>query len=112
MFTLVGRRFPIWSLLTRAVYMEWISIFLVGFTLLSVIFIERVKIPFLKKILEWMPAILFAYIIPALFTHSLGLDLSKVSLHAVSKDFIMPLAIIFVMSALSFKQLKAILSPG
>lgn len=88
--------------------MEWISIFLVGFTLLSVIFIERVKIPFVKKMLEWMPAILFAYIIPALFTHSFGLDLSKVSLHAVSKSFIMPLAIIFVMSALSFKQLKVI----
>lgn len=88
--------------------MEWISVFLVGFTLLSVIFIERVELPFIKKMLEWIPAILFAYIIPALFTHSFNLDLSTVGLHAVSKNFIMPLAIVFVMSALSFKQLKAI----
>lgn len=88
--------------------MEWISILLVGFTLLSVIYLERVRHPFIKKILEWIPAILFAYIIPAIFTHLFDLDLSGVALHTISKNFIMPLAIVFVMSALSFRQLKAV----
>ncbi len=88
--------------------MEWISILLVGFTLLCVIFLEKMKQPQVQKMLEWIPAILFAYIIPAIFTHAFKVDLSQVGLHAISKDFIMPLAIVFVMSALSFRQLKAV----
>ncbi|MCB0375121.1 MAG: DUF819 family protein [Sinomicrobium sp.] len=88
--------------------MEWISALLVGFTLFCVIFLEKIGHRYVKKVLEWLPAILFAYIIPAVFTHVIRLDLSKVALHDISRDFIMPLAIVFVMSALSFKQLKAI----
>lgn len=88
--------------------MEWISVLLVSFTLLSVIFLEKIGHPYVRKLLEWIPAILFAYIIPAVFTHVANVDLSGVALHSASRDFIMPLAIIFVMSALSFKQLKAV----
>lgn len=61
-----------------------------------------------KTLLDWFPAILFAYVVPAIITHSFGLDLSGVAIHQWSKDIIMPLAILTVMSALSFKQLSII----
>ena len=64
--------------------------------------------PTVKKVLDWVPPILFAYIIPALTTFLLDVDLSKESIHTWSKDIIMPLAILTVMSALSFNQLKFI----
>ena len=88
--------------------MDWIALIIVIFTVTSVIFLEKIEHPILNKVLQWIPAILFAYIIPALFTHLFNLNLSKVTLHQWSKDFIMPLAIVLVMSALSFRQLKAI----
>lgn len=81
---------------------------LVGFTLFCVVYLERIQHPYIKRILDWIPAILFAYIIPALFTHLFHWDLSQVFLHQVSKDFVMPMAIVFVMSALSFRQLKKV----
>ncbi len=85
-----------------------IALFVVGFTVLSVLWLERQKTAWIKKILDWFPAILFAYVIPATFTHALDWDLSKVELHSWSKTLIIPLAILMVMSALSFKQLKII----
>lgn len=88
--------------------MELLSILLVSLTLISVILLERSKQIYIEKLLKWIPAILFAYIIPAIFTHLFDLDLSAVKLHSISKDFIMPFAIIFVMSALSFRQLKSV----
>ncbi|MBT8218663.1 MAG: DUF819 family protein [Bacteroidia bacterium] len=81
---------------------------LVIFTIVCVVLLERSGRSVVKKILQWIPAILFAYIIPAVFTHSFSWDLSSVSLHNVSKNVVMPLAILMVMSALSFRQLKAI----
>ena len=83
----------------------------VSITILTVFFIkwlERQQAKAIKVILDWFPAILFAYVIPALITHLGGLDLSKIALHQWSRDLIMPLAIVTVMSALSFKQLKII----
>ena len=62
----------------------------------------------IKTILDWFPAILFAYVIPALISYVSGIDLSDVEIHNWSKNIIMPLAILTVMSALSFKQLKMI----
>lgn len=84
------------------------SIALVGLTLAFVFLIGRVKFKWVKVLLDWFPAILFAYVIPAVFTHALGLDLSKVVLHDWSKKWIIPFAILTVMSALSFKQLKIV----
>lgn len=76
----------------------------VGFVLL----IGNVKSRWIKILLDWFPAILFAYVIPAAFTHAFGLDLSKVILHDWSKKWIIPFTILTVMSALSFKQLKIV----
>ena len=85
-----------------------IALLLVIFTVLSVLWLERQQTAWIKKILDWFPAILFAYVIPAAFTHGFGWDLSKVELHNWSKTIIIPFAILMVMSALSFKQLKII----
>lgn len=88
--------------------MEWQSILLVGCTLMCVLLLERTRQPIVRTLLNWVPAILFAYIIPAGVTHLLELDFSNVGLHSVSREVIMPLAILFVMSALSFRQLRAV----
>ena len=81
---------------------------LVLFTILSVLLLEKSKSKWIQTILNWFPAILFAYVIPAVVTHSFNIDLSKVELHSWSKDYIIPFAILMVMSALSFKQLRII----
>lgn len=81
---------------------------LVLFTVICVVLLDRSESIAIKKVLNWIPAILFAYIIPAIITHAFSLDLSGVSLHGWSKSFIMPMAIVLVMSALSFKQLKQV----
>ncbi len=88
--------------------MEALAILIVLFTVLFVRWLNQQKTPWIQKILNWFPAILFAYVIPALVTHSTGWDLSQVALHQISKEWIIPLAIVSVMSALSFKQLKII----
>ena len=77
-------------------------------TVSTVLWLSRQKHPAIQKVLDWFPAILFAYVIPAAFTHTFGWDLTKVPLHGYSKDWIIPLAILMVMSALSFKQLRII----
>lgn len=82
-----------------------------GVVLLTVLFvswINRVEHKGVKILLDWFPAILFAYVIPAAFTHIFSIDLSKVLLHDLSKSWIIPFTILTVMSALSFKQLKIV----
>jgi uncharacterized membrane protein len=85
-----------------------IALLIVTITVAVVFWLDRQKSAPIKKLLEWFPAILFAYVIPASITHLFQLDLASVQLHQWSKDFIIPLAILFVMSALSFRQLKII----
>lgn len=85
-----------------------IALLIVTVTVAAVFWLDRQKSAPIKKLLEWFPAILFAYVIPASITHLFQLDLASVQLHQWSKDFIIPLAILFVMSALSFRQLKII----
>ena len=84
------------------------AIALVLFTVICVLLLEKSQRKWIQVVLNWLPAILFAYVIPAVITHSFNIDLSKVELHSWSKDYIIPFAILMVMSALSFKQLKII----
>jgi len=84
------------------------AIVLVLITVICVILLDKSKRKWVQVMLNWFPAILFAYVIPAVITHSFNIDLSKVDLHSWSKDYIIPFAILMVMSALSFKQLKII----
>jgi hypothetical protein len=50
-----------------------IALLIVVFTVLIVLWLEKQNVPWIKKILNWFPAILFAYVIPATF---IGSDLS------------------------------------
>jgi uncharacterized membrane protein len=77
-------------------------------TVLFVLWIGKVENRWVKLLLDWFPAILFAYVLPAAFTHISGIDLSKVLLHDLSKLWIIPFTILTVMSALSIKQLKIV----
>lgn len=77
-------------------------------TVVFVLWIGRLKSGWIKVLLDWFPAILFAYVIPAAFTHLFAMDLSGVLLHDLSRNWIIPFTILTVMSALSFKQLKIV----
>ncbi len=87
---------------------EIIAAAIVAFTVVCVYYLSRMKTPWVQTVLNWFPAILFAYAIPALFTHTFNLDLSGVFLHTLSRDWIIPITILTVMSALPFAQLKIV----
>ena len=86
----------------------WISTTVVTLTVGAVLWLNTQKNRFINIILNWFPPILFAYVIPALFTHFSGLDLSQVWLHDISKSLIIPFTILVVISALPFNQLKIV----
>lgn len=87
---------------------QWIALIVVVFTVLAVAWLNRQKTTWIQALLNWFPAILFAYVIPAAVTHTTGLDLSGVFLHSISRNWIIPFAILTVMSALSIPQLKRV----
>ena len=78
------------------------------FTVIAVYFLDRWENKHIKSLFDWVPAILLAYIIPAIISYILKVDYSQAVIHNYSKLYIIPLAIIAVMSSLSLKQLKAI----
>lgn len=84
------------------------SVSITVFTVLFVLTFERLDNPIIKKIFNWLPSILLAYLIPAAISFFLYQDYSQVTLHQWSKDLFIPLAIVSVMSSLSFPQLKLI----
>ncbi|MDF2157956.1 DUF819 family protein [Algoriphagus sp. CAU 1675] len=88
--------------------LDIVSLVIVAATVIFVLRISHVKNKVVQKVLDWFPAILFAYVIPALFTHSFGLDLSQGTIHSLSMYLVIPIALLSVMSALSFKQLAMV----
>ncbi|WP_296705603.1 hypothetical protein, partial [Algoriphagus sp.] len=82
-----------------------IAFAIVLLTVVFVLRISKVKNHIIEKILDWFPAILFAYVIPAGFTHLFGWGLSTVYLHNLSRNWIIPITLLAVMSALPLKQL-------
>ncbi|MGB5314815.1 MAG: hypothetical protein WBN56_02340, partial [Robiginitalea sp.] len=84
------------------------AVILVLGTVAFVLWIGRAQSRWIKVVLDWFPAILFAYVLPAAFTHLAGVDLSDVPLHDWSRTWIIPFAILTIMSALSFKQLRIV----
>lgn len=78
------------------------------FTVIAVYFLDRWENRYIKSIFDWVPAILLAYIIPAIISYILNANYSQASIHDFSKNYFIPLAIIAVMSSLSLTQLKAI----
>src|SRR6056300_1456798 len=86
----------------------WIATGIVLITVFFVLWIGKVNNKWVKLVLDWFPAILFAYVMPAAFTHIFGIDLSKVELHDFSKAWIIPFTILTIMSALPLRQLKIV----
>lgn len=78
------------------------------FTVVAVYFLDRWENKHIKSLFDWVPAILLAYVIPALISFFMDADYSQAEIHNFSKDYFIPLAIIAVMSSLSLVQLKAI----
>ncbi|MBT8284209.1 MAG: DUF819 family protein [Flavobacteriaceae bacterium] len=78
------------------------------FTVLAVFFLDRWENRHIKSLFDWVPAILLAYIFPAIISYLTGLDYSQDDIHSFSRDYFIPLAIIAVMSSLSLGQLRAI----
>lgn len=87
---------------------DWIASVIVLLTVFFVLKISKIKTVFIQKILDWFPAILFAYVIPAAFTHLFNWDLSAVYLHGLSRNWIIPVTLLAVMSALPIKQLAVV----
>ena len=78
------------------------------FTIVVVYFSDQSKNKALAAVFDWIPAVLLAYIIPALISYSFSVDYSADAIHDFSKTWVIPMAIVAVMSSLSFSQLKAI----
>lgn len=78
------------------------------FTVIAVRLLDQWENKHIKTLFDWVPAILLAYVIPALISELFNLDYSSSQIHQWSKNFFIPLAIIAVMSSLSFQGLKAI----
>jgi uncharacterized membrane protein len=91
-----------------SLYLNFIAGIVVLTTVFFVGWIKRQKTPWIQVLLDWFPAILFAYVIPAAFTHLGEIDLSKTIFHDLSKNWIIPITILTVMSALSIKELKIV----
>ncbi len=87
---------------------EMIAAVVVTLTVVCVFQLNRIERRWVQTLLNWFPAILFAYVLPAAFTHISGMDLSGVYLHQLSRNWIIPFTILTVMSALSFAQLRII----
>lgn len=79
-----------------------------AFTVVAVYYLDRWENKHIKSLFDWVPAILLAYIIPAIISYVLDADYSQATIHTFSKDYFIPLAIIAVMSSLSLGQLKTI----
>ena len=77
-------------------------------TVLLILFLEGLKKTWIKKIFNWIPSILFAYLIPAGLSALLNEDYSEATIHTYSKTLFIPLAVLAVMSSLSLVQLKAV----
>ncbi|MDB4330003.1 DUF819 family protein, partial [Flavobacteriaceae bacterium] len=78
------------------------------FTIVVVYFLDQSKNKALAAVFDWIPAVLLAYVIPALISYFFSVDYSADAIHGFSKIWVIPMAIVAVMSSLSFAQLKAI----
>ncbi len=78
------------------------------FTVIAVKLLDQWENKHIKTLFDWVPAILLAYLFPALISELFAVDYSASQIHSWSKNLFIPLAIVAVMSSLSFQGLKAI----
>ncbi len=77
-------------------------------TVAAVYTLDRWEQRHLRALFDWVPAILLAYVIPAGVSALIGEDYSAHGIHALSRGWLIPLAIVTVMSSLSVRQLRAV----
>ena len=77
-------------------------------TVLLILFLEVLQQAWIKKIFNWIPSILLAYLIPAGLSVLLNQDFSEATIHEYSKILFIPTAVLAVMSSLSLQQLKTV----
>lgn len=87
---------------------EFLPWLITAFTVIAVYGLNQWENKYLSKLFDWLPAILLAYVIPAVISAIADLNYANHTIHQVSRHFFIPLAIITVMSSLSLLQLKAI----
>ncbi|MHA7128790.1 DUF819 family protein [Algoriphagus namhaensis] len=85
-----------------------VATLVVGLTVFFVLKISKLQVSWVQKCLDWFPAILFSYVIPAAVTHVAGIDLSAVWLHIFSRNWVIPVTLLAVMSALPIRQLARV----
>lgn len=88
--------------------MELTPWIITAFTVATVYLLEKWENKYLKSIFDWIPAILLAYVIPAIVSAVSGRNYADDQIHQFSSLYFIPLAIIAVMSSLSLKQLRAV----
>lgn len=89
-------------------YPDILGLLIVLIPVVFVMKINQIDNRIIQKILNWFPAILFAYVIPAGFNPAFGWNLSGVALHSWSRNWIIPVTLLAVMSALPTKQLAIV----
>ena len=58
-----------------------------SFTVIAVYLLDRWENKHIRSLFDWVPAILLAYIVPALISYVLHADYSQASIHNFSKDY-------------------------
>jgi uncharacterized membrane protein len=66
---------------------------------------ENIKV---QLLLDWVPAILLAYILPALICRIFSLDFNTHIINTISRDIFIPFTILVVMSSMSLESLKKV----
>jgi uncharacterized membrane protein len=90
-------------------FMEMIwPLTIVIFTILVIRMLSVSKNIAIKTLLDWLPAILMAYIIPALICNFASLNFDENIIHKISRNVLIPFTILIVMSSMSLKELKSI----
>jgi hypothetical protein len=62
------------------------------FTIVAVYFLDKSKNKVLAVVFDWIPAVLLAYVIPALISYFFSVDYSTDSIHSFSKTWVIPMA--------------------
>ena len=77
-------------------------------TVLTILWLGKLQLPWLQKFFDWVPSILLAYLIPAVLCGIMGWDFSTDAIHSWSRMVFIPMAIVAVMSSLSLGKLRAV----
>lgn len=81
---------------------------IVLFTTVIVLTLSKIKSHIIEKVLDWIPPILFAYIIPPILVYFFEINVEQILISDWSRNFLVPLAILMVMTTMTFKQLQLV----